>query len=68
MKGTLFQLLILLLALLLSLLLNNTFGQKIDGQRWKEHFVNDLLPYWNMQSALGARLETFQPTGVMLAA
>jgi mannose/cellobiose epimerase-like protein (N-acyl-D-glucosamine 2-epimerase family) len=47
----------LLLALFLSLLLNSICGQKLNGQRWKDHLVNDLLPYWNMPSALG------NPTG-----
>ena len=45
------------LALILLMQLNTASGQKINGQRWKDHFINDLLPYWNMPSALG------EPTG-----
>lgn len=49
----------LLLALLLSLLLINISGHKINVQRWKDHLVNDLLPYWNMPSALGNPIGNF---------
>jgi len=50
---------ILFLGLIPTLLLNSVFGQQISGQRWKDHFVNDLLPYWNMPSALGNPIGNF---------
>ncbi len=25
----------------------------LDGERWKEHYVNDIMPYWTDKSALG---------------
>jgi len=49
----------LLLALLFPLIMSNGFSQKIDGQRWKDHLMNDLLPYWNMPSALGNPVGNF---------
>ncbi|MEI8115099.1 MAG: hypothetical protein WCI54_15815, partial [Bacteroidia bacterium] len=49
----------LLFTVILFFILNHSFGQKIDGQRWKDHLVNDLLPYWNMPSALGVPVGNF---------
>ena len=31
----------------------------ITAQRWKDHFVNDLLPFWNTPSALGIPIGNF---------
>jgi hypothetical protein len=49
----------LVLLLLMIFLITNTFGQKIYVQRWKDHFVNDLLPYWSMPTALGEPVGNF---------
>jgi hypothetical protein len=47
------------LLLFLTLFLTDTFAQNINGQTWKDHLINDLLPYWNMPSALGEPVGNF---------
>jgi hypothetical protein len=42
---------------IVAVLMNTGYAQPVNGQRWKDHFVNDLLPYWNLPLALG------NPTG-----
>jgi hypothetical protein len=48
-----------LIILLFVLIFNHVYGQKIDGQTWKDHFINDLLPYWTIPSALGEPVGNF---------
>ncbi len=31
----------------------------LDGQRWKEHYINDIMPYWTDKSALGEPVGNF---------
>jgi hypothetical protein len=50
---------IFLLIFILFLSVKGTFSQTINGQRWKNHFINDLLPFWNMPEALGNPIGNF---------
>jgi len=49
----------LLTILIFTLFLTPVLGQNITGQRWKDHFTTDLLPYWTIPSALGEPIGDF---------
>jgi len=47
--------------LIILLLINSLslYAQKIDGKTWKDHFTNDLLPYWDTPDAFGTPIGNF---------